>query len=61
MVVPQFEEFLCAPSQLFAYFAVKKPLKQLTAKTAKNAKITQGLNLGHYARARLFEKSKVFG
>jgi hypothetical protein len=34
-------ELLCAPLRLFAYFAVKKPLKQLTAKSAKNAKIAQ--------------------
>ena len=44
-VVPYFEEFLCASLRLFAYFAVKKPLKQLTAKGAKNAKITQRLEL----------------
>ena len=31
--------------RLFAYFAVKKPLKQLTAKSAKNAKITQRVEL----------------
>jgi len=31
--------------RLFAYFEVKKPLKQLTAKTAKNAKITQRVEL----------------
>jgi hypothetical protein len=45
-VVPQFGKFLCAPLRFFAYFAVKKPLKQLTAKSAKNAKITKRVNFG---------------
>jgi hypothetical protein len=31
--------------RLFAYLAVKKPLKGLTAKSAKNAKITQRVEL----------------
>jgi len=43
--VEDFEKSLCGPLRLFAYFAVKKPLKQLTAKSAKNAKITQRLEL----------------
>jgi two-component system alkaline phosphatase synthesis response regulator PhoP len=36
--------------RLFAYFAVKKPLKQLAAKSAKNAKITQRVEPGYYPR-----------
>jgi hypothetical protein len=43
-------EILCVPLRLFAYFAVKKPLKQLTAKSAENTKITEELNSGHYLR-----------
>ena len=38
-------KFLCAPLRLVAYFAVKTPLKQLTAKSAKNAKMTQRVEL----------------
>src|SRR5687768_11398004 len=38
-------DFFAHPLRLSAYFAVKKPLKQLTAKSAKNAKITQRVEL----------------
>jgi len=31
-LVPYFEEFLCASLRLFAYFAVKKPLKTINRK-----------------------------
>jgi len=46
-----FGELLCAPLRVFAFFAVKEPLKQLTAKSAKNAKksrkeLNQGPNRG---------------
>jgi len=47
--------FLCASLRLFAYFAVKKPLKQLTAKSAKNAKITQRVELRTTLRQILSE------
>ena len=43
-------EFLCAPLRLFAYFSVKKPLEGLTAKSAKNRKDTQRVELGEVAR-----------
>jgi hypothetical protein len=39
-------KFLCEPLWLFAYFAVKKPGKQSTAKTAKFAKITRRVEVG---------------
>jgi len=35
------ENFFCGPFRLFGVLCGKKPLKQLTAKSAKDAKISQ--------------------
>jgi len=52
--VPTLREFLCAPLQPFAYFAVKTLQKQLTAKSAKHAKITQRVELSTLSSAVVF-------